>query len=90
MTSFEGASPSATLDRQAEAAVRPRLAVVVNRDGGTVLTLRMRYRVSTHLNWYAGPVADLLGGDLGDGIIRFLARRAGAPCSRGSPLRSAQ
>lgn len=46
------------------------------RNGGTLLTLRMRYRVRTHFNWYAGRVADFLVGDFGDVILRFYARRA--------------
>jgi hypothetical protein len=45
-------------------------------DGGTRLTLRSRYRVSTHFNWYAGPVADFLIGDFSEVILRFYARRA--------------
>jgi hypothetical protein len=46
------------------------------RDGGTLLTLHMRYRVSTHFNWYAGRVADFLVGDFGTVILRFYAQRA--------------
>jgi hypothetical protein len=43
---------------------------------GTRLSVRMRYRVSTHFNWYAGPVADFLVGDFADRILTFYARRA--------------
>jgi hypothetical protein len=46
--------------------------------GGTRLHLRMRYRVSTHWNWYAAPVADLLVGDFAEVILDFYARRATA------------
>ena len=55
------------------------------RDGGTMLTLRMRYRVSTHFNWYAGRVADFLVGDFGDVILRFYARRAEASAAVAQP-----
>jgi hypothetical protein len=47
-------------------------------DGGTQLSLRMRYRVSTHFNWYAGRVADFLIADFSDVILRFYSRRAEA------------
>jgi hypothetical protein len=47
-------------------------------DGGTQLSLRMRYRVSTHFNWYAGRVADFLIADFTDVILRFYTRRAEA------------
>jgi hypothetical protein len=43
---------------------------------GTRLSVRMRYRVSTHFNWYAGPVADFLVGDFAARILDFYARRA--------------
>ncbi len=43
---------------------------------GTRLSVRMRYRVSTHFNWYAGPVADFLVGDFAERILGFYARRA--------------
>jgi hypothetical protein len=46
---------------------------------GTRLTIRMRYRVSTHFNWYAGPVADFLVGDFAAEILAFYARRAQRP-----------
>jgi hypothetical protein len=45
---------------------------------GTRLSVRMRYRVSTHFNWYAGPVADFLVGDFAERILVFYARRARA------------
>jgi hypothetical protein len=43
---------------------------------GTRLAVRMRYRVSTTFNWYAGPVADFLVGDFAQEILGFYARRA--------------
>jgi hypothetical protein len=43
---------------------------------GTRLSVRMRYRVSTHFNWYAGPVADFLVGDFAERILVFYAHRA--------------
>jgi hypothetical protein len=46
---------------------------------GTRLSVRMRYRVSTHFNWYAGPVADFLVGDFAARILDFYARRAQSP-----------
>ena len=44
--------------------------------GGTRLHLRMHYRVSTHWNWYAAPVANLLVGDFAEVILDFYAHRA--------------
>ena len=44
--------------------------------GGTRLKIQMRYRVSTHFNWYAGPVADFLVGDFAEQVLGFYARRA--------------
>jgi len=44
--------------------------------GGTRLAIRMDYRVSTHFNWYAGPIADWLVGDFAEVILDFYARRA--------------
>jgi hypothetical protein len=44
--------------------------------GGTGLTIQMRYRVSTHFNWYAGRVADFLVGDFTEQVLGFYARRA--------------
>ena len=46
---------------------------------GTRLSVRMRYRVSTHFNWYAGPVADFLVGDFASRILDFYGRRASSP-----------
>ena len=43
---------------------------------GTRLRIRFRYRVSTHFNWYAGPVADLLVGNFAETILDFYGRRA--------------
>jgi hypothetical protein len=49
--------------------------------GGTRLRMRMNYRVSTHFNWYAEPVADFIIGDFTDVILDFYARRAQAGSS---------
>lgn len=46
------------------------------RAQGTVLSLTTRYRVSTHFNWYAGPIGDFLVGDFAGQIVAFYARRA--------------
>ena len=46
---------------------------------GTRLSVRIRYRVSTPFNWYAGPVADFLVGDFAERILAFYARRAVQP-----------
>jgi hypothetical protein len=43
---------------------------------GTRLRVQFRYRVSTHFNWYAGPVADLLVGNFAETILDFYGRRA--------------
>jgi hypothetical protein len=52
----------------------------LHADGaGTRLTITMRYRVSTHFNFYAVRVADFLVRDFADNILRFYARRAEAP-----------
>jgi hypothetical protein len=44
--------------------------------GGTRMTARMRYRVSTHFNWYARPLARLLVGNFEATALAFYARRA--------------
>jgi hypothetical protein len=44
--------------------------------GGSELRVQMRYRVSTHFNWYAGPVARFLVGNFGSAALAFYARRA--------------
>jgi hypothetical protein len=46
--------------------------------GGTELRARMRYRVSTHFNWYANPLARLLIGDFESTALELYARRAEA------------
>lgn len=46
---------------------------------GTRLAVRMRYRVSTNFNWYAGPVARFLVGDFAERILAFYGRRALQP-----------
>jgi uncharacterized protein YndB with AHSA1/START domain len=43
---------------------------------GTLLTARMSYRVSTHFNWYARPVARLLVGNFEEAALGFYAQRA--------------
>ena len=43
---------------------------------GTRLTARMSYRVSTHFNWYARPVAKVLVGNFEESALAFYARRA--------------
>ncbi len=43
---------------------------------GTRVTTNMSYRVSTHFNWYAGPVADLLVGDFLENLLGFYGQRA--------------
>lgn len=44
--------------------------------GGTRLTLRIGYRVSTQFNWYAGPIADLLVGNFEEVILGFYDARS--------------
>lgn len=46
--------------------------------GGTRLSLSTQYRVSTHFNWYAGPVGDFIVGDFVETALRLYARRAEA------------
>jgi hypothetical protein len=46
--------------------------------GGTRLTARMSYRVSTHFNWYARPLARLLVGNFEQAALAFYANRAEA------------
>jgi hypothetical protein len=64
--------------------VRESTSELIPVPGGTRLRLRMSYRVSTHFNWYAGPVADFLVGDFAEVILDFYARRAAAPAQAGS------
>jgi uncharacterized protein YndB with AHSA1/START domain len=52
---------------------------------GTRLSVKMRYRVSTHFNWYAGSVADFLVGDFAERILGFYARRAVQSADSGPP-----
>lgn len=42
----------------------------------TLLTIRMRYRVSTHFNWYARPLARLLIRDFEETILAFYRDRS--------------
>ncbi|QJR09864.1 hypothetical protein DSM104443_00914 [Usitatibacter rugosus] len=44
--------------------------------GGTELTVRIGYRVSTRFNWYAAPVARFLMEDLGDSNLGYYRGRA--------------
>lgn len=46
--------------------------------GGTRLISRMRYRVSTHFNWYTRPLARLLVRNFEQTALAFYARRAEA------------
>jgi len=46
------------------------------RGEGTLLTVRMRYRVSTQFNWYAEPIARWLVGDFETTILGFYRRRS--------------
>lgn len=46
--------------------------------GSTLLTIRMRYRVSTHFNWYARPLARLLIHDFEKTILAFYRGRSEA------------
>ena len=45
-------------------------------DEGARMTATMRYRVSTHFNWYARPVARFLVGNFQQTALEFYARRA--------------
>lgn len=56
--------------------------------GGTRLSLRTRYRVSTHFNWYAGRVADFLIADFTEVILDFYARRAAGMNAMPAPAAS--
>jgi hypothetical protein len=44
--------------------------------GGTRVTLSTQYRVSTHFNWYAGPIGDFIVGDFVETALALYARRA--------------
>lgn len=43
--------------------------------GGTRLSIRVSYRVTTQFNWYAVPLARLLVGDAANTILHFYKRR---------------
>ncbi len=45
---------------------------------GTQLHVRMRYRVSTHFNWYARPIAEFLVRNFEHTALAFYARRSEA------------
>ena len=47
--------------------------------GGTELHVTMHYRVSTHFNWYARPLADLLIDNFERTALEFYARRTVNP-----------
>jgi uncharacterized protein YndB with AHSA1/START domain len=56
----------------------------------TVLTVRMRYRVSTQFNWYAEPIARWLVGDFEETILGFYRKRSESGFRAGiTPLASA-
>ena len=46
------------------------------RAGGTRLTLSTQYRVSTHFNWYAGWIGDVMVGDFDETALGLYAERA--------------
>ena len=46
------------------------------RGGGTELTLRMQYRISTQFNWYADTVARLLLGNVEEVLLNFYRQRS--------------
>jgi hypothetical protein len=58
--------------------VRDTEYTLIPRGDATELRVRMGYRVSTHFNFYAEPVARWLIGDFEETILRFYARRAEA------------
>jgi hypothetical protein len=43
---------------------------------GTLLRVRMRYRVSTNFNWYVRPIAQFLVRNFEETALAFYARRA--------------
>lgn len=43
---------------------------------GTQLLARMHYRVSTHWNWYARPIAEFMVRNFEETVLAFYARRA--------------
>lgn len=49
---------------------------LIPRESRTELVVRMRYRVSTHFNWYARPLAAALVGNFAETILEFYGRRA--------------
>lgn len=58
---------------------------LVPREGATELRVRMDYRVSTPFNWYAGPLARLMLGNIEEVLLEFYRRRAegrAAPAAR--------
>lgn len=66
---------------------------LAQREGKTVLTVRMQYRVSTRFNWYADPLAQFLMGNLAQSNLEFYRHRSEAqpkvgPNSAGSNSRS--
>lgn len=50
--------------------------------GGTELRVRMSYRVSTAINWYARPIAAFLVGNFEEAALSFYAHRAETPNPR--------
>jgi hypothetical protein len=51
--------------------------------GGTLVRVRMRYRVSTAFNWYALPIARWLVGNFEETALAFYAGRAGTSSNPG-------
>ena len=89
MTSSESASPSATADRSAGATAGARLAVVVNREGGTVLRLGASQLGARLAAAFAGAGADaellFVPGAEMDATLR---KRANVPSAVGSTVSS--
>jgi hypothetical protein len=54
--------------------------------GGTPLHVQMRYRVSTHFNWYVRPIAKFLVHNFEETALAFYARRV----ERSEPIASPQ
>lgn len=46
---------------------------------GTQLSMRIRYRLSTQFNWYAGPLARALMGNLEETVLEFYRRHSELP-----------
>lgn len=49
------------------------------RGNATLLSMRIRYRLSTQFNWYAGPLARALVGNLEETVLEFYRRHSELP-----------